>query len=55
MKKRIRAWDGSRLAWPTNWNELFGRAAPLLLEIGFGDGQFLVDLACRRPEANVIA
>lgn len=43
-----------RLPWPVAWHDHFGRAAPLLLEIGFGGGDFLIDLARRRPEANVI-
>lgn len=32
----------------------FWAEAPLLLEIGFGGGDFLVDLAQRHPEANVV-
>ncbi len=42
------------LGWPVNWSELFGREAPLLIEIGFGGGHFLVDLAEKRPSANVL-
>jgi tRNA (guanine-N7-)-methyltransferase len=45
---------GVRLDWPTDWTAVFGRSAPLLLEIGFGGADFLVDLAQRRPDANVI-
>jgi len=33
---------------------LFGREAPLILEIGFGKGQFLQYLSRRFPEANII-
>jgi tRNA (guanine-N7-)-methyltransferase len=43
-----------QLPWPADWVALFGRDAPLLVEIGFGSGLFLVDLARRRPEANVL-
>ncbi|HID52510.1 MAG TPA: tRNA (guanosine(46)-N7)-methyltransferase TrmB [Anaerolineae bacterium] len=43
-----------RLPWPTPWAEIFGRDAPLLVEIGFGGGHFLVDLARKRPSANII-
>ncbi|WP_420641971.1 tRNA (guanosine(46)-N7)-methyltransferase TrmB [Candidatus Leptofilum sp.] len=43
-----------QLPWPTNWNEIFGRSAPLIIEIGFGSGHFLVDLAQKRPSANVM-
>ncbi len=37
-----------------NWGELFGRRAPLTLEIGFGAGEVLADLAIRHPEQNFI-
>lgn len=43
-----------QLPWPADWPALFGRAAPLVMEIGFGSGQYLVALAERRPEANLI-
>ena len=42
------------LDWPVNWAEVFGREAPLLIEIGFGGGHFLVDLAQKRPSANIV-
>lgn len=42
------------LSWPTDWAKTFGREAPLLLEIGFGSAHFLVDLAQKRPSANVL-
>ena len=34
---------------------LFGRAAPLELEIGCGKGQFICTLAARRPETDFLA
>ncbi len=43
-----------RLPWPAPWAEIFERDAPLLVEIGFGGGHFLVDLARKRPSANVV-
>lgn len=46
--------NAQHLSWPVNWREIFGREAPLLLEIGFGGGHFLVDLAQKRPSANVL-
>ncbi len=46
--------EGKRLEWPAPWARFFGRSAPLMLEIGFGNGQFLLDLAARRPEANIV-
>ena len=47
-------YQATRLPWPTPWAEIFGRPAPLLLEIGFGGGHFLVGLAQKRPDANVL-
>ena len=34
--------------------EIFGRAAPLVLEIGFGNGDSLLDMAAANPEADYI-
>ncbi len=39
---------------PGDWDGIFGRQAPLVVEIGFGSGEFLVGLARRRPEWNVV-
>ena len=47
--------DATRLNWPTDWDQLFGRSAPKGLEIGFGNGEFLIDLAQRQPEVDFIA
>ena len=33
---------------------LFGREASLVLEIGYGDGEALVEAACRQPDLNFI-
>lgn len=44
----------AEMPWPADWPAVFGREGPLLMEIGFGSGLFLVDLARRRPEANII-
>jgi tRNA (guanine-N7-)-methyltransferase len=33
---------------------LFGRAAPLWLEVGFGGGEHMVHMAARYPQANLI-
>ena len=43
-----------QLPWPADWTALFGRDAPLVVEIGFGSGLFLVELARRLPQANII-
>ena len=52
------SWSGwykvEQLPWPADWAALFGRAAPLVIEIGFGSGLFLADLARRRPDVNVL-
>ncbi len=54
----LMSWTGwykvEQLPWPADWAARFGRTAPLVVEIGFGSGLFLVDLARRRPEANVL-
>lgn len=42
------------LPWPTDWAALFGARRPLILEIGFGYGAFLLHLARQHPDANVI-
>ena len=43
-----------QLPWPIDLVSYFGRIAPLYLEIGFGSGAFLADLAARHPEADLI-
>jgi tRNA (guanine-N7-)-methyltransferase len=42
------------LPWPTNWAALFGADRPLILEIGFGRGQFLFHLARQHPDHNLV-
>ena len=39
---------------PVNWAQRFGRQAPLVVEIGFGNGEFLVREAQAHPEHNFI-
>ena len=46
--------SGLHLPWPSDWAVLFGRQAKTILEIGFGGGHFLVDLAARMPNVNVL-
>ncbi len=41
-------------AFPLPWGRLFGRKAPLSVEIGFGNGQFLYEMARQRPEENFV-
>ena len=40
--------------WPIDWPGIFGRRAPLELEIGFGNGGYLVDRAAERPERDFV-
>ncbi|NWG16552.1 MAG: tRNA (guanosine(46)-N7)-methyltransferase TrmB [Chloroflexi bacterium] len=42
------------LPWPTDWAALFGVERPLIVEIGFGYGQFLLHLARTYPDASII-
>lgn len=42
------------LGWTTDWTAIFGVERPLLVEIGFGNGAFLAELAARHPDHNVI-
>ena len=39
---------------PINWPQRFGRQAPLQVEIGFGNGEFLVRQAQEYPEHNFV-
>lgn len=38
-----------------DWDEAFGRHAPLIVEIGSGTGDSLVAMAAEHPEANIVA
>jgi len=42
------------LPWPVDWPALFGAARPLIVEIGFGYGTFLLHLARSNPDASVV-
>ena len=44
----------ARMSWPVDWAKLFGREAPLLIDLGFGGGDSLVSLAQENPGANVL-
>jgi tRNA (guanine-N7-)-methyltransferase len=43
-----------QLPRPLDWAGIFGRSAPLELEIGFGNGERLVRRARRHPERNLV-
>lgn len=58
-KKRSCHWEYEVRArefaqYPLNWSELFSREAPLAVEIGFGNGAFLLDWAARQPSWNFV-
>ena len=36
-------------------NEIFGRQAPVVMEIGCGKGQFACEYAKRNPDKNILA
>lgn len=38
-------WD-----WPVDWSRVFGREADLIVEIGFGNGRFLAEMATARSD-----
>jgi tRNA (guanine-N7-)-methyltransferase len=40
--------------WPLNWQARIGRMAPLVVEIGFGNGLFLMRQAERDPDVNLV-
>ncbi|GAB5493133.1 MAG: hypothetical protein Phog2KO_33480 [Phototrophicaceae bacterium] len=42
------------MAWATDWTALFGIERPLIVEIGFGNADYLIALAKANPECNVI-
>jgi tRNA (guanine-N7-)-methyltransferase len=44
--------EWARQPWPLDWATVFGRQAPLALEIGFGNGDFLVEQALAHPERD---
>ncbi len=50
----MRKLSSKTLPWPMDWTALFGAVRPLIVEIGFGYGTFLLHLARANPDANVI-
>ena len=43
-----------QLDWPIDWPQIFDRTGDLVLEIGFGNGHFLSDMAAARSDAHFI-
>jgi len=67
IRRQGRATAGQRLALESHWHkycllpqldvdfaEAFGRRAPLIVEIGFGNGASLADMAEANPELNYL-
>ncbi len=42
------------LDWSPDWSTIVGKKHPLIVEIGFGNGDFLVHLAKTNPDHNII-
>ncbi|MCU0304333.1 MAG: tRNA (guanosine(46)-N7)-methyltransferase TrmB [Thermoanaerobaculales bacterium] len=47
--------DLNRVAIPLDWPEIFGRTAPVDLEIGAGKGRFLLERAAAAPDRSILA
>lgn len=43
-----------QLAWPCDWNHFFSGQGPLIVEVGFGNGDYLIHLAKTKPDARII-
>ncbi len=43
-----------QMSHPLDWQDLFGRAAPLEVEIGFGNGERLLRHARSHPDVNIV-
>ena len=58
QKALERHWQQYRLSLfsgvPCSWQEVFHRSAPLVLEIGFGMGDSLLDMAINEPDKDFI-
>ncbi|MGH1365486.1 MAG: tRNA (guanine(46)-N(7))-methyltransferase TrmB [Calditrichia bacterium] len=40
--------------YPIDWQHIFGRIAPIGIEIGFGNGEYLLEWSRRQPDWNLI-
>lgn len=47
--------DLNKVRIPLNWEEIFGRTAPVFLEIGSGKGLFSIEFASNHPEINYLS
>ncbi len=41
-------------AFPLDWAEIFGNEHPITVEIGFGTGEYTIEMARRNPDVNYI-
>jgi tRNA (guanine-N7-)-methyltransferase len=46
--------ESLRMPWPTDWTELFGRPGSVIVEVGFGNGQYLLELAALNLSSNIL-
>ena len=51
---RYEIFPRQEIQFPLPWTEIFGRTAPLYVEIGFGNGIFLINWAKEQPTGNFI-
>jgi len=56
IKEAIKEYEDVLAANPQGgkWNDVFGRVAPLYVELGTGKGRFITALAARHPEINFV-
>lgn len=59
MQNSHKLLQATSLPWPANWPQIFGYDStqpprPLILEIGFGYGQYLRHLSRHHPEADIV-
>ena len=47
--------DLNQVGVPFKWSEIFGRSAPVDVEIGSGKGKFFLELAASQPERDFLA
>ncbi len=47
--------DLNQVGVPLGWPEIFGRSAPVDVEIGSGKGKFLLELAADQPQRDFLA
>ncbi|MDE2750879.1 MAG: tRNA (guanosine(46)-N7)-methyltransferase TrmB [Chloroflexota bacterium] len=51
---KLRKLSTLNIDWPIKQERLYPRAQPLIVEIGFGNGDFLIHLAQTQPDCNIL-